>query len=227
MAKPTRNVSRREPSNALYGIHFTDEVLTISDLGLSIRSRAGWADLQAQRGFVLRGAGRLRMCSRRRRRRAFPPMRRTRGRLRHPLFRAKWEAMVRAAKASIDLETAGAAAHVTIDQAIKISQLNSAKKQQEKLLPDPLVEESAALRERILGKLRRPRDRDMPDRITEGWTFDEEHDQMLPGGCAARIRPGRIKSFRMRVSRERLPIGGGASWINHESRSILRRLGID
>lgn len=119
------------------------------------------------------------------------------------------------------------AEHVTIDQAIKISQLNSAKKQQEKLLPDPLVEESAALRERILGKLRRPRDRDMPDRITEGWTFDEEHDQMLPGGCAARIRPGRIKSFRMRVSRERLPIGGGASWINHESRSILRRLGID
>jgi hypothetical protein len=26
------------------------------------------------------------------------------------------------------------------------------------------------------------RDRDMPDRIAEGWTFDEAHDQMVPPG---------------------------------------------
>jgi len=43
-------------------------------------------------------------------------------------------------------------------------------------------EEIAELRERILRKLRRLRDRDMPDMISESWTFDEAHDRMVPPG---------------------------------------------
>jgi hypothetical protein len=71
-------------------------------------------------------------------------------------------------------------------------------------------------------------DRDTPDRIAEEWTFDDEHDQMVPPGWLRHAdQIGQVKSFRVRVSRERLPIGGGASWINPESRSILRHLGID
>jgi len=71
----------------------------------------------------------------------------------------------------------------------RFSQLHGSAQQQE-MLPDPFVEEAAAmseeeiaeLRERILRKLRRLRDRDMPDMIAEGWTFDEAHDQMVPPG---------------------------------------------
>ena len=43
-------------------------------------------------------------------------------------------------------------------------------------------DEVAELREKLVRKLRRMRDRDMPDMIAEGWSFDEEHDQMVPPG---------------------------------------------
>jgi len=56
-----------------------------------------------------------------------------------------------------------------------------------KMLPDPLVEEAAAmseeevaaLRERILRKLAAARSRHA-GKIAERWTFDEAHDQMVP-----------------------------------------------
>jgi hypothetical protein len=127
-------------------------------------------------------------------------------RLKHPLFRAKWEAVVRTSKASIDLylveeakktfdpadlDTAGVAPRVTIDQAIKISQLNASKKaQEEELLPDPFAEEAASmtpddvaeLRERLVRKLQRMRQRDMPKMIAAGWSYDEEFGHMVPPG---------------------------------------------
>jgi hypothetical protein len=126
-------------------------------------------------------------------------------RLKHPLFRAKWEAVLKTARASIQmhlveeakrtfdpeaLETGEVAPRVTIDQAIKISQLHASKTKAEEALPDPFAEEAAAmspedvqaLREKIIRKLRRMRERDMPDMIAEGWSYDEERDHMVPPG---------------------------------------------
>jgi hypothetical protein len=82
------------------------------------------------------------------------------------------------------------APRVTIDQAIKISQINASKRNEAEALPDPFAQEAAAmspddvqaLREKILRKLRRLRERDMPDRIAEGWSYDEDHEQMVPPG---------------------------------------------
>jgi len=134
-------------------------------------------------------------------------------RLKHPLFRAKWEAVVRTSKAAIDLylveetkktfdpaslDSGEVAPRVTIDQAIRISQLNAPKKkEQEEELPNPFAEEAAAmtpddvaeLREKLVRKLRRMRDRDMPDMIAKGWSFDEEHEQMVPPGWARTTPP--------------------------------------
>ena len=73
------------------------------------------------------------------------------------------------------LETANVAPRVMIDQAIKISQIGAPSRKQEEELPDPFAEEAArmtpddvtAVRERLVRKLRRMRERDMPDRIVE------------------------------------------------------------
>ncbi len=128
-------------------------------------------------------------------------------RLKHPVFAAKWEAVVRTSKASIDLylveetrksfdpaklDTAEVKPRVTIDQAIKISQLNARKQKEEELPPDPFVEEAAAMdadgiaevRERIIGKLRRIRERDRREQLAAGWTLDESYDVMIPPGYA-------------------------------------------
>lgn len=123
-------------------------------------------------------------------------------RLKQPLFRAKWEAVVRNAKASIDLylveetkksfepgtlETGNVAPRVTIDQAIKISQLNALKTKREEA--DPFVDDSAPLnedveeiKERIIGKLRRLREHDRRGQLEAGWSFDESYDLMIPPG---------------------------------------------
>jgi hypothetical protein len=79
---------------------------------------------------------------------------------------------------------------VTVAEAIKIAQLGGSKKQEPDELPDPFAEEAArmapddvaALREKLVRKLRRMRDRDMPEWIAQGWSFDEEHDHMVPPG---------------------------------------------
>jgi hypothetical protein len=78
-------------------------------------------------------------------------------RLRHPLFAAKWDAVVRTARASIDLylveetnksfdpqqlDTGEATPKVTIDQAIKISQIGASKAQRE-APPNPFEHEAA------------------------------------------------------------------------------------
>jgi hypothetical protein len=132
-------------------------------------------------------------------------------RLKHPLFRAKWEAVVRASKASIDLylveetrktfdpgtlDTGAVTPRVTIDQAIRISQLNASKKKGEEL-PDPFTEQAAsmtpddihALREKLVRKIMRLRDRERPRMIAAGWSFDEEYDHMVPPGWSRPARP--------------------------------------
>ena len=128
-------------------------------------------------------------------------------RLRHPAFAAKWDAVVAAAKASInlylveasnktfdpeELDTGEVTPKVTIDQAIKISQMNArqAKPREEEELPDPFAEQAASmtpddvheLRERLVRKLQAMRRRDRPELLAHGWGYDEEHDRDIPPG---------------------------------------------
>ena len=125
-------------------------------------------------------------------------------RLRHPLFAAKWDAVVRTARASIDLylveeanksfdpeelETGEVTPKVSIDQAIKISQIGASKTRRE-AAPDPFEEEAAAMgpgevdqfREKMVRKLMRLRDRERRDCLAKGWTLDEENDRLIPPG---------------------------------------------
>ena len=131
-------------------------------------------------------------------------------RMKHPLFKAKWAAVLETGRASIEMHLVEAANRtfdpdeidtgetepkVSVAEAIRIVQLHGTARQQEEL-PDPFAEQAAAmtedevaeLREKLVRKLRRMRDRDMPDMIAEGWSFDEEHDQMVPPGWIARGR---------------------------------------
>jgi hypothetical protein len=123
-------------------------------------------------------------------------------RLRHPLFRAKWEAVVRTAKASIDLhlveeakktfdpetlDTADVAPRVTIDQAIRISQLGGSKKEEPTSDPfedpgDSYEDDIADIRERLVQKLQAMKRRDRPDKIARGWSYDESWDIDIPPG---------------------------------------------
>jgi hypothetical protein len=126
-------------------------------------------------------------------------------RLKHPLFAAKWDAVARAAKASIDmylveeakktfdpdeLDLGEVTPKVTIDQAIKISQSGAAKSRQAEAHPDPFAEDGEAMddrgmdavRESILGKLRRIRESDRSNQLALGWTLDESFNVMVPPG---------------------------------------------
>jgi hypothetical protein len=123
-------------------------------------------------------------------------------RLRHPLFRAKWEAVVRTAKASIDLhlveeanktfdpetlDAADVAPRVTIDQAIRISQLGASKKEEPATDPfdDPstnYADDVAEIRERLVRKLQALRRRDRPQLLAQGWSYDESWDREIPPG---------------------------------------------
>ena len=126
-------------------------------------------------------------------------------RLKQPLFAAKWDAVARSAKASIDmylieetkktfdpdeLDLGEARPKVTIDQAIKISQAGAARAKQADAHPDPFAEEESAscddgldeVRERIIGKLSRIRAADRKEQLALGWTLDESFDVMIPPG---------------------------------------------
>jgi hypothetical protein len=125
-------------------------------------------------------------------------------RLKHPLFAAKWDAVLQSGKASIrmylveeskktfdpdELDIGDGKPRVTIDQAIKIAQIGASKTQRE-AAPNPFEEEAAAmtpeeterLREKLLRKLLRLRDRLRREDVAEGWTIDEEHDCLIPPG---------------------------------------------
>ena len=128
-------------------------------------------------------------------------------RLRHPLFAAKWDAVVRTARTSIDLylveetnksfdpqqlNTGEVTPKVTIDQAIKISQIGASKTQRE--ASNPFEEEAAAAgageveewRGKLFRKLMRLRDRIRGENLAKGWTLDEENDCLIPPGWVKR-----------------------------------------
>lgn len=125
-------------------------------------------------------------------------------RLRDGHFTAKWAAVRDMAKASIDmhlleetkksfdpdtLDTGGVQPRVTIEQAIRISQ-SGPKAERGVAAPDPFEEAPApseadevdAIREQIIRKLRRMREREMPEQLAQGWSFDEQYDVMVPPG---------------------------------------------
>jgi hypothetical protein len=125
--------------------------------------------------------------------------------LKHPLFAAKFDAVLQSTAATIDLylvqesrrsfdpesiDTGEVTPKVTIDQAIKISQLNASKRKKAEADPDPFAEpergadafDGHSVREDLVRKLRRLRDREMPDWIAKGWSFDEEYDHLVPPG---------------------------------------------
>ena len=125
-------------------------------------------------------------------------------RLKHLLFRAKWAAVLETGRASIELKLVEAAnktfdpedidvgdvqPKVSVAEAIKIAHSASGGRQKE-TLPNPFAEEAESmapdeleeLRERLVQKLRRYRNRAMPDLIAAGWSCDESHDQLVPPG---------------------------------------------
>ena len=127
-------------------------------------------------------------------------------RLRDPLFAAKWDAVARSARAAIDmhliqeaqkrfdpetLDLPDGPPQVTIDQAIKISQIGAAR---DKGARDPFAdptanmgeEEDEELRERLIRKLLALRRREHAELLTQGWTYDEQHDCIVPPGWVKR-----------------------------------------
>jgi hypothetical protein len=87
------------------------------------------------------------------------------------------------------LETGEATPKVSIDQAIKISQIGASKTQRG-APPNPFEQEAAATgpgeveqkREKLYRKLMRLRNRIRGERLVEGWTFDGENDCVIPPG---------------------------------------------
>jgi hypothetical protein len=125
-------------------------------------------------------------------------------RMKQPVFRAKWDAVLETGRAAIemklveaanrsfdpdDIDTGDVEPKVSVAEAIRIVQVHGSRKQQEQL-PDPFAEQAAsmseddieAVRERIIQKLKRIKQRDMPDMIAAGWSYDEAHDHMVPPG---------------------------------------------
>lgn len=78
---------------------------------------------------------------------------------------------------------------MTIDQAIKIGQLNRPKARSA-VLANPFAEHGAAmgegkfdaLRERLFKKLMRLRDRQRAELLAQGCSYDESHDAIVPPG---------------------------------------------
>jgi hypothetical protein len=125
-------------------------------------------------------------------------------RLKHPLFAAKWEAVVRTAKASIDLyliaetrktfdpgtlDTATVAPKVSIDQAIRISQTNAARKQ-DGVPADPFADNVGAaeaydiedVRRRLEAKMERLLKEERREKLALGWSYDESYGWLVPPG---------------------------------------------
>jgi hypothetical protein len=80
----------------------------------------------------------------------------------------------------------GVTPKVSIAEAIRI--LGSGSKATHPAPPDPIAEQAAPaeaeeeLRERVIRKLMRLRERLRTERVEQGWAWDEEHGQVVPPG---------------------------------------------
>lgn len=121
-------------------------------------------------------------------------------RMKRPDFRAKWDAVLETGRSAIEMHLIEAAKKsfdaseldvervepkVSVAEAIRIVQLHGNKAQKQSVenvdLPDDEIE---AVRQRILNKLQRLRERMIPEMLAEGWSYDEAHDHMVPPGWA-------------------------------------------
>ena len=125
-------------------------------------------------------------------------------RMKQPLFRAQWAAVLETGKAAIEMKLVEAANRsfdpdeaelgaiepkVSAAEAIRIVQLGGGKakpagewqtleEQAAAMTPDDVEQ----LRARLLHKLERMRERDRPRKLAEGWSRDEDHQMMVPPG---------------------------------------------
>jgi hypothetical protein len=60
------------------------------------------------------------------------------------------------------------------------------------------ADEIEAVRERIIRKLRRLKEREMPRKLAAGWSYDESYDLMIP--------PGWVKGPHYRPRDPELPV---------------------
>jgi hypothetical protein len=129
-------------------------------------------------------------------------------RARHPYFAAKWDAVVKAARANINLYLVEASnktfdpdeldvgegpPKVTIDQAIKIAQMAGREAAEDSLASVQRHEQSVeAVRARIEKMLDAMRCAEIRARTAAGWTYDESFDALIPPGYVAGpdYRPG-------------------------------------
>lgn len=119
-------------------------------------------------------------------------------RIKQPLFRAKWAAVLDSGRAAIEMKLVEAAnksfdpeamdlgevqPKVSVAEAIRIVQLHGSKAERESIAElEPPEDEVEAIRERLFNKLERLRKREMPRWIAQGWSLDERHDCMVPPG---------------------------------------------
>ena len=119
-------------------------------------------------------------------------------RMKHPLFKAKWAAVLESGRASIEmhlveaanksfdpdeLDTGGVEPRVSVAEAIRIVQLHGSKAQQQSIEElEPPAEEIEEIRERLFHKIERLRKREMPGMLAAGWSHDASHDCMVPPG---------------------------------------------
>jgi hypothetical protein len=124
-------------------------------------------------------------------------------RMKQPVFRAKWAAVLETGRAAIEMKLVEAAnrsfdadeidtgevePRVSVAEAIRIVQTHGSKAQREE--QDVFAQQAAemsgddieAVRERLLKKLERLRKREMARALDEGWALDESHDCMVPPG---------------------------------------------
>lgn len=119
-------------------------------------------------------------------------------RMKQPLFKAKWAAVLETGRASIEmhlveaanksfdpeeLDTGGVEPRVSVADAIRIVQLHGSKAQRQSIEElEPPAEEIEEIRERLFKKLERLRKREMAKDLERGWSHDESHDCMVPPG---------------------------------------------
>lgn len=117
-------------------------------------------------------------------------------RMREPVVREKWAAVLECARAAIEMklfaagnrsfepdeiDTGEIEPRVSVGEAIKIAQLNAANARRE---PAPEPYDMEAIRRRLEQKMKVLRDQDFAEKTAAGWSHDAEHDCLVPPGWA-------------------------------------------
>jgi hypothetical protein len=116
------------------------------------------------------------------------------------LFRTKWDAVLEVGRARLDALLVEAANRtfdpdsdplpecegtpaVSVAEAIRIVKIHGNKAQKHEIEElEPPVDTGEEIRARLIQKLKRYRQREMPAILAEGWSYDDEFDHMIPPG---------------------------------------------